>query len=284
MFAGHVHDQKIVPENHGRRPTRRCRTGRPPERVAIIAEWVGDGPPTSSLPGNPLLGPYLKLAHRIREQLPDTAVTFFYREMRLPDAAAARFFLDLSGAEGFFPVRLEPGVRPGPDFDLLIVAEALTGPPGSAELAGWLRLLLDESGYWATMGRQLQPVNTAAEGVYAVGCARGPRDIPAAILDGQAAAGQILSRLIPGQKVDLEPLTAWVEKEHCSGCRLCLEKCPHLAVEWVAEEGAARINERVCRGCGICAALCPGGAVHAPHYENRQVAAEITGLLHVEDA
>jgi heterodisulfide reductase subunit A len=258
--------------------------GRPPERVGILADWAGNGQSPSALPCNPLLGAYLKLARQIKEQLPQAQLTFFYRELSLPDAAAARFFRELSSVKGLSLIRLDREEPPAlGDFDLLVAAEEFAGTPGSADLAARLRLSLDEAGFWKTLGQQLHPVNTAADGVYAVGCSRGPRDIQSAILDGQAAAGQILSRLIPGEQVALEPLTAWVEQEHCSGCRLCLERCPALALEWDPEAGTARINEFLCRGCGICAALCPGGAVHARHYENNQVAVEIRGLLHVEN-
>ncbi len=172
------------------------------------------------------------------------------------------------------------GVRRFKEFDLLIAAQPLTGSSGVSEWAGKLRLPLSEGGFWKTLGARLEPVNTPAEGLYAVGCARGPRDIPAAVLDGLAAAGQIRSRLVPGERIALEPLSAAVTREHCSGCRICLGDCPFLALEWDPEGESVRVNEILCRGCGLCAVLCPSGAIRMGHYDRQQVTAEIRGLLH----
>ncbi|MBI5583124.1 MAG: CoB--CoM heterodisulfide reductase iron-sulfur subunit A family protein [Deltaproteobacteria bacterium] len=275
-----------------------------PGAVGIIAcqDWEEGHPESYQL--NPLLGPYLKLARQIKEQRPEAAIRFYYRELNLPSPEAVRFFQELSREAGIYFKRLDPGQalrisrsggryrmeyrersgnRRNEAFDLLIVAEEGAGSADAPGLAKKLRLPLDEAGFWKTRAEQLEPVNTRVEGIYAVGCARGPRDIPGAILDGQAAAGQILRRLVPGQRIALEPMTVQVLEEYCSGCRICLETCPFLALEWAPEPESIRVNEVLCRGCGLCAAACPSGALQARHYGDRQLTAEIRGLLHAEN-
>ncbi len=138
---------------------------------------------------------------------------------------------------------------------------------------------MGKDGFLITEEMRLGPVDTVVEGIFAAGCARGLKTISESILDGQAAAGRILSRLIPGEKLILETATAFIREEYCSGCNLCLDLCPYQAIEIGPGEGAARIREALCRGCGLCAAACPSAAIEARHFQEDQVEAEVKGLL-----
>ena len=242
----------------------------------------------------------LKFAQMIREQIPESRVTVYaddwsgwgpeatrsYKELsKEPEIAFIRL-KDLAGirwVEAENRVRLEYRDEQGSTrtdfFELLILGSSPEGSKGSRELAERLKIPLGEDGFFLAEEMRLGPVDTVVEGVFVVGCARGLKTIPEAILDGQAAAGRILSRLIPGEKLVLEAATAVVQEEQCSGCSLCLDRCPYQAIEIVSGEGAARIREPLCRGCGLCAAACPSGAIEARHFRENQVAAEVEGLL-----
>ena len=124
----------------------------------------------------------------------------------------------------------------------------------------------------------LAPVSTATDGVFIAGCAQGPKDIQGAVAQGQAAAGKILSRLVPGEKLTLEGMTAEVEQVLCAGCKTCVGVCPYKAIRCDEETGCAVVNEVLCRGCGLCAAVCPSGAMHARHFTDEALSAEI-GVL-----
>ncbi len=54
---------------------------------------------------------------------------------------------------------------------------------------------------------KLDPVATMTEGIYIAGCAQGPKDIPASVSQGAAAAARIISKIQQGQ-VLLEPIRA----------------------------------------------------------------------------
>jgi heterodisulfide reductase subunit A len=113
------------------------------------------------------------------------------------------------------------------------------------------------------------------------GAAAGPRTVHQAIRDGAAAAGQVLSSLVPGEKRALEPLAAEVDLAICGGCGICASACPFGAVVIEPGSGKARVEAVHCRGCGTCAAACPTGAASARHFTREQLVAEISALLAV---
>lgn len=51
----------------------------------------------------------------------------------------------------------------------------------------------------------------------------------------------------------------WVDEEKCTGCNVCVEKCPVDAISMENEK--ARINMQECVRCGTCHSICPNGAV-----------------------
>jgi heterodisulfide reductase subunit A2 len=271
-----------------------------PKRIGIIA---GSGLKNSGASGvvHPvILEASLKFARMIREQVPESRVAVYLADRSGWGPEAYRTCQELAGEPEMTFIRLEDhaGIRwveeesqvrleyrdeqgdgQADCFDLLIIGGPPVGSKGSRELAGSLKIPVGKDGFLITEEMRLGPVDTVVEGVFAAGCARGLKTIPESILDGQAAAGRILSRLIPGEKLILETATAVVREENCSGCNLCLDLCPYQAIEIGPGEGAVRIREVLCRGCGLCAAACPSAAIEARHFQENQMAAEIKGLL-----
>ena len=76
---------------------------------------------------------------------------------------------------------------------------------------------------------KLDPVATMTEGVFVAGCVSGPKDIPASVAQGAAAAARVLG-MIQQKQMNLEPIKATVHAEHCSGCRICNTMCPYNAI------------------------------------------------------
>ena len=51
----------------------------------------------------------------------------------------------------------------------------------------------------------------------------------------------------------------WIDKDKCTGCKVCVEKCPVEAISM--EDKKAKINMEECIHCGTCHSVCPQEAV-----------------------
>ncbi len=147
-------------------------------------------------------------------------------------------------------------------------------------MAALFRLALDARGFLPDGGGgPFEPTATSVPGVFVAGAAAGPRTIREAIRDGAAAAGRVLSTLVPGRLRPLEPLAVEIAAATCSGCGACVAVCPFGAVARDGTTGKAAVDPVHCRGCGTCAAACPTGAASARHFTGAQISAEISALL-----
>ncbi|HUV51288.1 MAG TPA: 4Fe-4S binding protein, partial [Anaerolineae bacterium] len=39
------------------------------------------------------------------------------------------------------------------------------------------------------------------------------------------------------------------------------------------------VNEALCKGCGSCAGFCPSGAAQVKHFNEKQIFAELEGIV-----
>lgn len=51
-----------------------------------------------------------------------------------------------------------------------------------------------------------------------------------------------------------------IDPEACTGCGICVERCPTDAIS-LNEAGWAQRDESACLGCGVCSRFCPEGAI-----------------------
>jgi len=116
------------------------------------------------------------------------------------------------------------------------------------------------------------------EGVYIAGCVQGPKDIPATVAQGAAAAARIQGKIQQGE-ITLEPIRASINEDQCSGCRICNDLCPFSAILFHEDRAVSEVNAALCQGCGTCVAACPAGAISGTGFSNEQVLAQIEGLL-----
>ncbi|MFQ5722152.1 MAG: 4Fe-4S binding protein, partial [Candidatus Aminicenantales bacterium] len=93
-----------------------------------------------------------------------------------------------------------------------------------------------------------------------------------------AAASEALALADKGT-FELEPITAEIDEELCSGCQICISLCPFTAITLDKEKGIAVINDALCKGCGTCVSACPSGASQQKHFRDAQIFAEIEGLF-----
>jgi len=251
----------------------------------------------------------LKLAHLIRKQLPEARILDIYADHCLPGTKGEHLLTPLQSDERVEFLRMKgpncvgieasgsgaeasgagvevtyvssAGTVEKRQCDMVVLAPGMEGPRDAADLAGMLEIAApnEASGFFESVHSRLAPVSTTSDGVFVAGAARGPCDIETAVAQGQAAAGKVLSDLVPGERLVLEPTVASIEGERCSSCGMCISVCPFSAIRRDDEEGHSVVEETLCRGCGTCAATCPSGAATARHFNDAQVYAEIRGVL-----
>ncbi len=162
--------------------------------------------------------------------------------------------------------------------DMVILSSGME-PRYDAKQTGQLfGISCSSDGWYIERHPKLDPVTTMTEGILIAGCASGPKDIPASVAQGAAAAARVMDKILQ-KEVELEPIRATVNEAKCSGCRICNNICPFSAISFIDNLAVTRINPALCQGCGTCVAACPAGAISGTGFSNEQIFAQIDGLL-----
>jgi heterodisulfide reductase subunit A len=275
--------------------------GRPPERVAIV-HCVGSRNANYNAYCSTVCCMYsLKFAHLVKERT-GAEVWNFYIDMRAAGKGYEDFYHRVMAEgthfirgrvaeitdtpqtpeeEGRLVVQAEDtltGVVRRVPVDMVILAVAMEPQADSDEVRRRFSVSCSGDGWFLEKHPKLAPISTLTDGIYVAGACQGPKDIPATVAQGQAAAGEVLA-LIDKGFVELEPNTAYVDEERCSGCRTCIGLCPYNALSFSEEREVAVLNEALCKGCGVCVAACPSGALHQHLFDDEQIFEEIEGVL-----
>jgi heterodisulfide reductase subunit A len=243
----------------------------------------------------------LKFAHLVDERTGATVYNF-YIDIRTPGKAFDEFYqrvleegtlfvrgkvaevtdaARLPGEEGKIIVQVEDtlaGKQRRIPLDMVILSSALEPRRDADDVARQFGISCSTAGWFTEKHPKLDPVATMTEGLFVAGCATGPKDIPASVAQGSAAAARVVSYIEQGE-LSLEPVRASVAAEMCSGCKICNDLCPFNAITFEEELKVTEINEALCQGCGTCVAACPAGAISGTGFSNEQVIAQIEGLL-----
>jgi heterodisulfide reductase subunit A len=160
--------------------------------------------------------------------------------------------------------------------DMVILATGFEPQPDTAQVASQFGISRGPDGFFLERHPKLAPVETATDGIFLAGACQSPKDIPDSVAQAGGAAAAALS-LIDQGTVLLDPSVARVDTARCAGCGQCVSACPYHAI--ALEDGVAAINGYQCKGCGTCAATCPNKAMTLIHYDDRQIIAELMGML-----
>ena len=166
------------------------------------------------------------------------------------------------------------------EADLVVLGTAVVSAPGAAQMAEKLHISYDTFGFYVESHPKLRPVETNTSGVYLAGACQGPKDIPASVGQGSAAAAKVLS-LFSKDMLESDPAIAQVNQSACVGCLKCVKTCPFQAiVEETLRNGktVAKVIETVCAGCGVCTSTCPCGAIQLQHFTDNQLLAEVNAI------
>lgn len=243
----------------------------------------------------------LKLAHLIKEHT-GAEVYNFYIDMRTPGKGYEEFYDKLlhedvhfirgrvsevsdwattEEEKGKLIMRAEDtliGIVRRIPVDMVVLAVGLEPREDAQEVRKMFNISCSTEGFFLEKHPKLAPVDTFTDGVFIAGACQGPRDIPDSVAQAGAAAAQALA-LIDAGFVEMEPNTAYIIEEHCSGCKSCLNVCPYKAISFDDSKKKSIINEALCKGCGTCVASCPSSAIMQNLFEDVEVFNEIKGMF-----
>ncbi len=275
--------------------------GKPPKSVAII-HCVGSRDENYQEYCSRVCCMYsLKFAHLVKEKT-GAEVYNFYIDMRTPGKGYEEFYRRLlhegvhfirgkaaevtdvaesAEEEGKLVVVGEDtllGTTRRVPVDMVVLSAALTPTKDVDDIARTFSLSCAQGNFFLERHPKLAPVEAASDGLFLAGACQGPKDIPDSVAQGAAAAACALSLMDKGVVV-LAPITAEIDPDLCSGCKMCIASCPYEAIEFDEEKGVSVVQEELCKGCGTCVATCPSGVAKQKGFEDVQVFAEMEGML-----
>ena len=277
------------------------RDGRKPESIGIL-HCIGSRDENTNKYCSRVCCMYsLKLAHLLKEKT-GAEVYSCYIDMRTPGKGFEEFYkrvleegvhfirgkvAEVSGwpqspaEEGKMILRVEDtllgAVRRIP-VDMVVLSVAMEAQADAEEVRRLFNLGCSAEGWFLERHPKLAPVDTFTDGIFLAGACQGPKDIPDTVAQAGAAAAQSMA-LIDKGFVEMEPNTAWIDEELCSGCHVCIAMCPYTAIHYDSEKNVAALNEALCKGCGTCVAACPSGAAQQNLFRDEQIFAEVEGVL-----
>ncbi len=203
--------------------------------------------------------------------------THFIRGRAAEVTDAAR----LPGEEGKLIVQAEDtliGRQRRVPVDMVILMGAMEPRADAVEVTHRFGIGCSEAGFFTERHPKLDPIATMTDGIFIAGACQGPKDIPASVGQGAAAAARVLTLIGKGE-VEIEPVRARINEERCSGCRICNNLCPYSAIDFISDLGVSRVNPALCKGCGTCVAACPSQVIEGQHYTFSSLMSQIEGVL-----
>jgi len=274
------------------------RDGRKPKAIGII-HCVGSRDDRTNRYCSRVCCMYsLKLAHLIKEKT-EADVYNFYIDIRAPGKAFEEFYNRVAEEGTLFVRGKVADIYPDPDgsgrlilraedtllsmvrkvpVDMVVLSVGLEAQADAQEVRRLFNITCANEGWFLERHPKLAPVNTFTEGIFLAGCCQGPKDIPDTVAQAGAAAAEALALIDKGY-VEMEPNTAYIVEEDCSGCKTCITLCPYSAISFLADKKKAEIAAVLCKGCGTCVAACPSGTIKQHLFEDAEVFEEITGVL-----
>jgi heterodisulfide reductase subunit A len=154
-----------------------------------------------------------KFSQFIKHKIPGAKVCEFHTDLCIPGKTYQKFYkktrsegvefiraetVEVASQGNRLQVLYQNGSQGKGVFeaDMVILSPAMIPRAGTPDLAKRLGLKQDSRGFLATQQGKLSPIETEVEGIFVIGCAEGPKDIPESVAQAEAAAGKILS-LIP---------------------------------------------------------------------------------------
>jgi heterodisulfide reductase subunit A len=235
-----------------------------------------------------------KQAHMVKEKIPNSDLIIYYTDVRAFGKGFEEFYNRVQGEGVTYrrreladPIQInKKGNRvvvkakghPDVEADLVVLATAIVPRVDSKDLVRLLNINQSADGFMLEAHPKLRPVDTFTDGIFLAGCCQSPKDIPDAVAQASGAAVRASEPLAAG-KVLVEAISANIDEDLCSGCRICEDLCAYSALEFDEKDKIMRVNDVMCKGCGSCASACPTGAILMRHFDLKQMLAQIRGLV-----
>jgi len=277
--------------------------GRPPQYAAII-HCVGSR--------SEIWHPYcsrvccmtaLKYGHEIRAANPDCFIYDLYIDMHAFGKGMEDFYrrsaemktIFILNAKNSTPEIRAAGPRQGCEMiigahdllcgeeieipaDLVVLMVGMEARHDASHVAHLVNISQDRDGWFIESHPKLDPVATTTDGIFIAGTCQSPKDIPDTVAQARAAVARVLAK-IARVHIEVDAVFAEVDENTCSGCRMCNELCPYVAIEFDEAKRRSHVISALCKACGTCVAACPSGAIKGRHFTDAQVTAQIEGLL-----
>jgi heterodisulfide reductase subunit A len=152
----------------------------------------------------------MKLAHFIKDKTPDAKIYEFHTDLCIPGKSHQKFYeglkeeidftryedIEVKGKNGNLEISYtNNGKKNSIKPDMVILSPAMIPSAGTENLAKILGISQDSMGFFSTQDQNLNPIDSEKEGIFVIGCAEGPKDIPESVSQAEAAAGRVLSFL-----------------------------------------------------------------------------------------
>lgn len=236
-------------------------------------------------------------ARELKRLIPDANVYIHYIDLRGPYRGFEEFY-DAAKQEGIQFVRGRVGEisRKGNQLyvntedtdagsllriesDLVVLAVGQEPSNDSEKIVEMLHLQTDIDKFIKDINPMFPP--EFRRGIYAAGCAQGPKGIRYSIDDAKTAAMEVIKLMREGS-VKMPRITATSDEFKCRGCGRCMEVCEFDAISLV-EDGKggqiAKVDEIRCEGCGACTVACCNKAMNIIGFSIPQLIANVEGLV-----
>ena len=159
----------------------------------------------------------LKLAHLVKEKLPDAEVYEYYIDMRAFGKGYEEFYNRIN-EEGIHIIRgrtaqitesgnhmimrsedMINGRMLEQEVDMVILSVGLEPRKENTELARMLRIEIDHQGWFKPQYEMANPVGTISPGIHIAGVCQGPKDIPDTVAEASAAAAGVIQNILSGR-------------------------------------------------------------------------------------
>ena len=247
----------------------------------------------------------IKNAILLKQMHPDTDISIYYMDIRTPSKGYEEFY-DRAREMGIKFLQGRPSeITEDPinhqlyihseditlgkvvehEYDLVMLNQAAIPQPDQNHMSSVLNVAQSPGGWFMEYHPKLRPIDSPTDGIFFAGACQGPKDIPASVAQGSAAAARA-SRILHSTSWQIEPTIAVVWPDRCvsaqgKSCGICSRTCPYGAINY--EKGlAAEVITAKCHGCGGCVGECPHDAITQLHYTDAQILSQMRTLLATE--